>query len=274
MVEQFFYFWAVSTFLVGAAIGSFLNVVILRLPENQSIVSPGSHCPVCGASIRFYNNIPIISYLLLFGKCSNCSERISLRYPLVELITALLSVGLFFRWGLTGAYVVFFVFSAAMVAVFFIDLDHLIIPDSISLNGIPIGLAASITGVIPWMDWRLAVIGFFVGGAILYVPAVIYETIRGVEGLGAGDVKLLAMMGTFIGPMGVFFVLFWSSLVGAFVGLFSMILGRSRTTTPIPFGPFLTSAGIVYIFLGDKGAYLLLIELLRALGLPVAMSPY
>lgn len=273
-MAQQYYFWAVSTFLVGAAIGSFLNVVIHRLPENQSIVTPGSHCPRCGNSIKFYNNIPIISYLLLLGKCSNCSERISLRYPFVELITALLSLGLFWRWGLTGAYVVFFVFSAAMVAVFFIDLDHLIIPDSISLNGIPIGLAASITGVIPWMDWRLSVIGFFVGGAILYVPALIYERIRGVEGLGAGDVKLLAMMGTFIGPMGVFFVLFWSSLVGAFVGLSSIIIGRSGTATPIPFGPFLTSAGIVYIFLGDKGSHLLLIEILKALGFPAHVGYY
>jgi leader peptidase (prepilin peptidase)/N-methyltransferase len=170
----------------------------------------------------------------------------------VELITALIGVGLYWRWGLTPTFGVFFLFSAAMIAVFFIDLDHLIIPDAISLNGIPIGLAASIVGFIPWMDWRLSLIGFFVGGAILYVPALIYEEIRGVEGLGAGDVKLLAMMGSFIGPMGVFFVLFCSSFTGSIVGLVGILFARRGAASPIPFGPFLAAAGVVYVFLGGR----------------------
>jgi leader peptidase (prepilin peptidase)/N-methyltransferase len=252
MENLFFIFWAVSIFLFGAAIGSFLNVVIHRTPIHESIVTPGSHCPKCDAKIRFYDNAPILSYLILMGRCRYCRSPISIRYPIVELITALIGVGLYWRWGLTPTFGVFFLFSAAMIAVFFIDLDHLIIPDAISLNGIPIGLAASIVGFIPWMDWRLSLIGFFVGGAILYVPALIYEEIRGVEGLGAGDVKLLAMMGSFIGPMGVFFVLFCSSFTGSIVGLVGILFARRGAASPIPFGPFLAAAGVVYVFLGGR----------------------
>jgi leader peptidase (prepilin peptidase)/N-methyltransferase len=265
MAQSIFYFWSVSTFLIGAAVGSFLNVVILRIPLNESLVAPGSHCPECGTGIRPYDNIPILSYLILWGRCRDCRSSISSRYPIIELITALLAMGLFWRWGLTWTFVVFFLFSAAMVAVFFIDFDHLIIPDSISLNGIPIGFAASILGAIPWMDWRLSLLGFIIGGAILYIPALMYEYIRGMEGLGAGDVKLLAMMGAFVGPMGVFFILFLSSLAGSLVGVVSMVAGRTGATSPIPFGPFLAAAGVLYVFLGGGAVDRFLVQTIRSI---------
>ncbi len=244
--------WALSAFLFGSMLGSFLNVVICRVPEGRSVVFPPSHCPVCGAHIRFYDNIPILSYLFLRGKCRDCAQRISSRYPFIELTTACLSTAIYFKFGPTPAYGVFVLLCAALVVVFWIDLDHMIIPDVISLNGIPVGLVCSIVGLIPEMDWVASITGFLLGGAILYVPAIVYEKLRGVEGLGGGDIKLLAMMGTFIGPYGVVFVLAVSSLLGSIVGLCGMMLRAASSTTHIPFGPFLTASAVAYIFAGPR----------------------
>ncbi|MEW6350337.1 MAG: prepilin peptidase [Thermodesulfobacteriota bacterium] len=243
-------FWALSSFVFGSMLGSFLNVVICRMPEGRSVVFPPSHCPVCGAHIRFYDNIPILSYLFLRARCRDCAHPISIRYPVIELITACLSTAIYFKFGPTPAYAVFMVLCAALVAIFWIDLDHMIIPDVISLNGIPVGMACSIVGWIPEMDWFTSITGFLLGGAILYVPAILYEKLRGVEGLGGGDIKLLAMMGTFIGPYGVVFVLTVSSLLGSIVGLCGMLFRGASSTTHIPFGPFLTASAVLYIFAG------------------------
>jgi leader peptidase (prepilin peptidase)/N-methyltransferase len=171
---------------------------------------------------------------------------------MVELTTGLVFAALHQKFGLTPALGVFCIFCAAMIAVFWIDLDHLIIPDAISLNGIPIGVAASITGAIPGMDWKLSLFGTVLGGAVLYVPAVLYEIVRGVEGLGGGDVKLLAMMGAFLGPSGVIFVLLLSSTLGSAAGLAALIARRGSSTTPIPYGPFLTVSAVAYLFVGDR----------------------
>ncbi len=243
-------YWMLVSFVYGAAIGSFLNVVILRLPMEQSIVSPPSRCPQCGSPIRFYDNIPIVSYLALRGRCRDCATRISPRYLLVELVTGALFCGLYVRIGYSPALLVFSVFCAAMVVVFWIDLDHMIIPDEISLNGLPIGLGASILGLIPGMDWKSSLIGMVLGGAVLYVPAVLYEMIRGTEGLGGGDVKLLAMIGTFTGPVGVVFVLFFSSVTGAAIGISGMVLRGVDSTTPIPYGPFIAVGAVTYVMAG------------------------
>lgn len=244
-------FWAVMAFAFGAAVGSFLNVVILRLPAGESIVHPPSRCPNCGTDIRWYDNIPILSFLFLLGRCRDCGSSISFRYPLVELVTGCLALALFLRWGLTPAFGVFFPFCCAMVVVFGIDLDHMIIPDVISLNGIPIGIIASIFGFIPDMDWQASLIGMLVGGAVLYVPAAVYEKIRGIEGLGGGDIKLLAMIGAFTGIHGVLFVLFFSSLIGSLAAFIGIVVKGGGAKTPIPFGPFLTAAAIVYVFVGS-----------------------
>ena len=244
-------FWAIVTFAFGAAVGSFLNVVILRLPAGESIVRPPSRCPNCGTDIRWYDNIPILSFFLLLGRCRDCGSRISFRYPLVELVVACLALGLFFRWGLTPALGVYFLFCCAMVVVFGIDLDHMIIPDVISLNCIPIGIIACIFGLIPDMNWQTSLIGTLAGGAVLYVPAALYEKIRGIEGLGGGDIKLLAMIGAFTGIHGVLFVLFFSSLIGSFAAFVGIAVKGNGAKTPIPFGPFLTSAAIAYVFIGS-----------------------
>jgi leader peptidase (prepilin peptidase) / N-methyltransferase len=242
---------AIFAFLFGASVGSFLNVVILRVPEGLSIVSPSSRCPQCGSPIRWYDNIPILSFLLLRGKCRVCGERISWRYPFIEAATACLTLGLYLKFDLSPEFGVFLVFSAAMTAVFWIDLDHMIIPDVISLNGLAVGMIAAVVGFIPGVIWSSSLTGAILGAVILYVPAVIYEKVRGVEGLGRGDIKLLAMIGSFIGPAGVIFVLFFSSLIGCLVALIGVLAQGRQSSTPIPFGPFLTGAAVFFVFSGE-----------------------
>jgi len=242
---------AVGAFIIGAVIGSFLNVVIHRLPHGLSIVTPGSHCPSCDQPIRFYDNIPVLSYLALAARCRDCGAHISVRYPLVELTTACLSLGLYSLWGLTPEFAVLLVFCGAMVAAFWIDLDHMIIPHAISITGIFLGLILSAIGWVPHMTLKLSAFGAALGAAILFVPAVLYEKIRGVEGLGGGDVKLLAMIGAFVGPYGVILVLFLSSVVGSATALVVMSVRRMDATTPIPFGPFLSAAAVFYVFAGE-----------------------
>ncbi len=244
--------WAVGCFWLGAIVGSFLNVVIARVPVNESIVHPPSHCPECRHAIRWYDNIPILSYCILLGRCRDCGKRISFRYPLIEFLFALLSLTLYWKYGLSPAFAVFFVFIAAMVAVFWIDLDHMIIPDAISLNGTVIGLAAATGGLVPGVAWQDSFIGLILGALILYIPAVMYEKIRGVEGLGGGDIKLLAMIGTFVGPYGVIFVLFFASFIGSLTALAGIAFKRTASSTPIPFGPFLTAAAVLYVFVGQE----------------------
>jgi len=184
-------------FIFGAAIGSFLNVCIFRIPAKGSIVKPLSQCPSCHHPIRIYDNIPIISFILLRGRCRDCGEKISWQYPLVELITALLAMLLFMKFGLTLIFLVCFVFTAVLIVISFIDFEHQIIPDIISLPGIPIFFLASVFIVkVPWLE---ALIGLLIGGGILYAIAFVYEWISKREGMGGGDIKLLAMIGGFLG---------------------------------------------------------------------------
>ncbi len=244
-------FWSAVTFLLGAIVGSFLNVVIARVPTGQSIAYPPSYCPACRHEIRWYDNIPILGYFMLLGRCRDCGGRISIRYPLIEFVFACMSLGLYLKYGLSPAFGVFFIFAAAMVAVFWIDLDHMIIPDVISLNGTVVGLAVVTAGIVPGLTWKDGFIGLALGALILYIPAVLYERIRGLEGLGGGDIKLLAMVGAFLGPYGVIFVLFFASFIGSLVAVASMALRRTESSSPIPFGPFLTAAAVLYVFVGQ-----------------------
>jgi leader peptidase (prepilin peptidase) / N-methyltransferase len=233
-------------------VGSFLNVVIIRVPLGLSVVSPPSRCPRCNHPVRFYDNIPILSFLILRGKCRDCGGSISVRYPLIEATTAVLACGLYLKFGLTPTVAVYFVFCAALVTVFWIDMDHMIIPDVISLNGIAVGVLAAMAGSIPGVIWSSSIAGAILGGLILYIPAVAYEKLRGVEGLGRGDIKLLAMIGSFTGPAGVVFVLFFSSLTGCAAALIGITMQGRASSTPIPFGPFLTAAAVLFVFAGDE----------------------
>ena len=232
--------------LMGAAIGSFLNVCIRRLPAGESLVLPASHCPKCNNPIRFYDNIPVISYLLLQGKCRHCREGISFQYPLVELLAALMALLLFWKFGLTLKLLISFIFTCSLIVITFVDLEHQIIPDIITLPGIPIFflMAVFIMGV-PWLD---ALLGMLIGGGILYAIAFGYELIRKAEGMGGGDIKLLAMLGAFCGWQSLFFILFVSSFLGAIVGLTVILVKGKDMKYAVPFGPFLSLAAIAYIF--------------------------
>ncbi len=234
--------------VAGAAIGSFLNVLIYRIPEGQSIVFPSSRCPKCTHSIRFYDNIPIISYLVLRGRCRDCREKISLRYPIVEAITALLSMFLFWKYGLSIKYVFSFTFTCALIVITFIDLDHQIIPDVITLPGIPLFFLMAVFFMgIPILE---ALLGILIGGGCLFAIAFLYEIITKREGMGGGDIKLLAMLGAFLGWKSIFFILFVSSLLGAVVGISVMIAKGKDMKYAVPFGPFLSIAAIAYLFVG------------------------
>jgi leader peptidase (prepilin peptidase)/N-methyltransferase len=244
-------------FIFGAAIGSFLNVCIFRLPAKTSIITPGSRCPHCLKPLRYYDNIPLISFILLRGKCRDCAGKISWRYPLVELLTAVLALMLFLKFGLTLKFFIFFIFIAALIVITFIDLDHQIIPDIISLPGIPIFCFAAIFLVkIPWME---ALIGLLIGGGVLFAIAFVYELLTKREGMGGGDIKLLAMIGGFLGWKSLIFILLFSSFSGAIVGITAMIIKKQDMKYAVPFGPFLSAAAVAYLFLGNAFMRLLVI---------------
>jgi len=242
------FFLEIFFFSVGAAVGSFLNVLIYRLPEEKSIILPASHCTICNHAIRFYDNIPLLSYLFLKGRCRNCSESISLRYPLVELLTAIMSLMAYWKFGPSTQYLCAFVFVCSLIAITFIDLDHQIIPDVISLPGIPIFfLAAVFVMKLRFLD---AFLGFLIGGGVLFGVAFVYELITKREGMGGGDIKLLAMIGAFLGWQSLLFVLLVSSFAGAAVGITVMIVKGQDMKYAVPFGPFLSLGAIAYLFFG------------------------
>ena len=239
---------SVISILFGALIGSFLNVCISRIPKEESIVTPGSHCPECKNPIRFYDNIPIISYLLLGGKCRHCRKPISSQYPLVEGITACLSLLVFAKWGPSLSYVFYFAFLAALIVMTVIDLHHQIIPDVISLPGIVVGILGSL--VIPNFRFLDSILGTLVGGGSLFLVATLYQWFFKREGMGGGDVKLLAMIGAFLGWQAVILTILLSSLIGSVVGVAVMLLKGKDFRYAIPFGPFLSLGAALSLFVG------------------------
>jgi leader peptidase (prepilin peptidase)/N-methyltransferase len=237
----------------GAVVGSFLNVVIHRLPQGESLVRPRSRCPACKTPIRATDNVPILSFLILGGRCRSCRAAISWRYPLVEALSGLLCLALLATFGLTANFFAYFALAAALLAVAFIDLDLQIIPDSISLPGIPIGLALSFVLTPGWPDFgpRSAVLGMLVGGGLLFAVAEGYRLLRGIEGMGFGDVKLLAMLGAFLGLRSLLVVVLVGSVAGALVGLVLMVSAGRGMKYAIPFGPFLVLGAYCYLFFGE-----------------------
>ncbi|MGE5700647.1 MAG: prepilin peptidase [Deltaproteobacteria bacterium] len=238
----------VAAFLVGICMGSFFNVIIHRLPREESIVRPGSRCPACGRSIPPWENIPLASFVLLGGKCRGCGGKISLRYPAVELLTG---IGYLLLAVADGPGFTLFrdvAFFSLLVPITFIDIDHRIIPDELSIGGLAAGILLSF---LPGGDWKGSVLGGVLGGGILYATASAYEKIAGREGMGGGDVKLIAMIGAFIGWKGALFTIFIGSILGVAGGLFAMRKGKEGLKTAIPFGPYLCAAALAARFAGD-----------------------
>ncbi len=242
-----FYIFA---FVFGAVVGSFLNVCICRLPEDKSIVFPPSACPKCGYQIRWFDNIPIISFLLLRAKCRSCKVPISWRYPLVEALNGVLTLCLFMKFGPTLAFLALFIFCSSLVVITFIDLDHQIIPDEISLPGIVIGFIFAL--FLPWGGWQSSLLGILCGGGSLFLVAFGYEKLTGKEGMGGGDIKLLAMMGAFLGWRSILFIIFSASVVGSVIGIAAMLIQKKDGKLAIPFGPFLAFGAVLYIFYGRQ----------------------
>jgi len=232
----------------GAVVGSFLNVVILRLPrEDASIVFPASHCPICTQPLTWYENIPLLSYLVLRGRCRTCNTPISWQYPFVEAAMAVLAVLVAHRFGLSFELFFYGLFCAALLVIIFIDIHHQIIPDSISLPGIVIGFAGSFLNQM--VTWQQSALGILFGGGLLYAVAYGYYVLTKREGMGGGDIKLLAMIGAFLGWQSLLYVVFASSLTGSLIGVAAMLKQRKGGQTRIPFGPFLAVAALSYLFL-------------------------
>jgi leader peptidase (prepilin peptidase)/N-methyltransferase len=235
----------------GLIIGSFLNVCIYRIPRDKSIVSPPSSCPGCGTAIKPWDNIPLVSYLLLAGKCRKCGEKISLRYPAVELLNGLMYVAVVLHFGIGWHLPLLFALVSATIVITFIDLDFQIIPDVITLPGMLIGLAAAhFFRPDPFARYSLlgftsSLIGLFAGGGSFYLIAILS---RG--GMGGGDVKMMAMVGAFMGWKGVFLTTLVGSLTGSLVGIALMIFKGKGRKTKIPFGPFLAVGSLVTLFFG------------------------
>ena len=235
--------------VIGLFIGSFLNVCIHRIPRGESIVFPSSRCPRCKARIRPWDNIPVLSYLILRGKCRSCNERISIRYPLVEALSALLALAMLYRFGLNPSFAVYYAWACALLVITFIDLDHQIIPDSLSIGGIVIGLA-----LVWWMpvSYPDAIIGLGLGAGLLIAVIYGYYFLTGKQGMGGGDVKLLGMIGVFTGWQGVLFTIFTGSLLGSLVGIPWALLQKKDMQTAIPFGPFLALGALFYVLFGES----------------------
>jgi leader peptidase (prepilin peptidase)/N-methyltransferase len=242
-------------FIFGAMVGSFLNVCIARIPNDESIVDPPSHCPKCKAAIAFHDNVPLFSYLWLRGRCRSCSETISPRYFIVELLMGLMAVALLYRFGLSYEFLVGFIFVAAMIVISVIDLDVRIVPDVISLPGIVLGFFFSVVGYFFAADMDdiiptpvSSVVGILAGGGFLLATAWIYEKITGVEGMGGGDIKLLGMMGAFLGWPSVPVTLFIASVLGSIIGLLCMAMTGAGRRLALPFAPFLCSGAVIHLF--------------------------
>jgi leader peptidase (prepilin peptidase)/N-methyltransferase len=233
---------------VGLVVGSYLNVVIHRLPRQESTVLPRSRCPHCGVIIRARDNLPLVSFLLLRGRCRNCGAPISWRYPAIEALTAALFVACVEAFGVSWQGVTAAGFAAAMVALAGIDLEHFLLPDVITLPGIAIGLLIALFA--DWIHPREALLGALLGGGALWLLAQAWVVLRHEEGMGLGDVKMLALIGAFLGWHGVIVTVFLGSLAGAIFGLTLIALGRLDLGSRLPFGVFLAGGALVALFAG------------------------
>ncbi|MEM7048756.1 MAG: prepilin peptidase [Acidobacteriota bacterium] len=234
--------------LFGLAIGSYLNVVIHRLPLGLSTIAPRSRCPVCRSAIRARDNIPVLSYLLLRGRCRRCGVPIGARYALVELATGALFVACILHFGISLAALVAMLFCALLLALAGIDFDHFLLPDKLTLPGTAVGLA--LQPWIPWTDFRGALLGAVAGAGILLAIWGGWYLLRGEEGMGLGDVKMLAMVGAFLGWKGMVVTFFVATAAGAMVGLLLIVSGRSGRRARLPFGVFLSLGSLVGLFWG------------------------
>jgi leader peptidase (prepilin peptidase) / N-methyltransferase len=234
--------------LFGLMIGSFLNVCIYRLPRRESIVFPASHCTNCGQAIAWYQNLPVVSWLVLRGRCAKCGDRISILYPIVELLTGFVFVAHYYWLGPTLLLIPRLIFACGLIVLAFIDLRHRILPNPITLGGTVLGFLFSL--VLP-PGWLASLAGILLGGGVLFLIGEVYLRLRGIEGMGMGDVKMLAAIGAFLGWKAVIVTLVLSSLSGALVGFLLLVIRKGDMKYQLPFGTFLAGSALVASLFGD-----------------------
>lgn len=243
------YFFYVFFFLLGSILGSFANVIIYRLPREQSIATPRSHCYACKKTIPWYDNIPILAWFFLRGRCRQCGTKFAFRYAFVELLTAVLFALSYHYAGLTWSLPEYLIFVFGLVVCTFIDLDHMILPDEFTLSGIVIGLVGAYLN--PQREFLDAFLGVLMGGGFLWGMAYVYYLMTGNEGMGGGDIKLLAWIGALLGWKAIPFVIMTSAIVGSVVGLTFSAKQKAGLKTVIPFGPYLALGAVLYLFGGQ-----------------------
>ena len=261
---------ALLIFVFGLLIGSFLNVCILRIPASESVVLPPSHCPSCGASIKPYDNIPVVSWLVLAGRCRKCKARISAMYPLVELGTGVLFLACYLVFGFGAEALKWAIFAALLIVLTITDLRERILPDKVNFAGLGLGLLLSlftrpVDGTAPWLANHLfaypppeaalsfadALIGAGAASGLLWVVAEGYFRARGREGMGLGDVKMMAMAGSFLGLQRALLTILLGSLLGSVIGIAVISIGRKGRDFELPFGTFLGAGAILVTFFGS-----------------------
>ena len=257
--------------VIGLAIGSFLNVCISRIPLEESIVQPRSRCPQCKKPIASRDNIPLLSYVLLGGRCRHCNKKIPIRYPVIEALTAAISALVYLKFGLGFEWAVYFMFCAALIALAFIDADHRILPDAITLNGLWVGLVISLFLLIPgplvarilhatgfanpstrFVSFVSSLVGAVIGGGLLWAVREAYFRVRGVEGMGFGDVKMMAMVGAFLGTPLTLLTIMAGSVLGSAIGILMMRFAGKDREYELPFGTFLSFGAILAVLYGNE----------------------
>jgi len=237
-------------FTLGLIVGSFSNVCIYRIPRNESIIYPGSHCPKCRSTIKPMDNIPLLSYIILKGRCRNCGSRISIQYPVVEFLTGIIYILIFLIYGLTLQSLIYIILSSALIIIAFIDLNEQIVPDVISFPGIGAGLILSF--FVPYISFINSVLGVLVGGGIILIIGLVGSAIFKKEAMGGGDVKLAAMVGAFLGWKYVILALFLGFFLGALAGIFLVLSKIKSREDMVPFGPFIALGSLITLLCGEK----------------------
>ncbi|MCB0272285.1 MAG: prepilin peptidase [Bdellovibrionales bacterium] len=244
-------YFAVISFVFGAIIGSFLTVCIYRIPRGFNFVRPASRCGKCGFPLAFYDNIPVVSFLVLRGRCRNCGVQYGSRHVWIEILTGLTAMYLYQTWGLGFESIFYFLLASVLIVIAWIDIDFQIIPDQFTL--LPWAIGIILAGIfelkgVPWfVSFKMSLLSSFGGAFLLWLIAFIYQVLTGVEGLGMGDVKLIGFFGAFFGLQGVWVTIFAGSFLGALWGIVWIIVKGKNKRTPIPFGPFLCLGLVIYI---------------------------
>lgn len=241
---------AILIFILGLIVGSFSNVCIYRIPRNESIVYPASHCPKCRSPIKPFDNIPLLSYILLKGRCRNCKNKISIQYPIVEFLTGLIYLIIYLIYGLSVQTLIYIILSSALIIIAFIDLKEQMVPDVISLPGIVIGFILSF--FVSYISFINSALGVVVGGGIIIIIGLAGSLIFKKEAMGGGDVKLAAMIGAFLGWRYIIISLFLGFFLGALAGIILILSKIKKREDAIPFGPFIVLGSFITLLWGKN----------------------